>query len=340
MPSPNPRVSVLMTTRNGARTISDSVQSILTQDMSDFELVVVDDASSDETPAVLSAIADPRLVLLRNDSRLGIAGARNRGLAQARAPYIAALDHDDLSAPTRLGLQAAYLDNHPDTVLVATAVSELRDGKLTPEDQPRQISPALLRLLLHLDNPLAWSSVMLRADALRSLDPPLRPQFEPADDFDLYHRLLGRGRIARLDPELTTYRWHASNATYATGANIADGATRVLTRAYTPWFGADAPAAASLVVRHGHERNAVADATTMARLRDVTRRVASGLAASHPAETSEITAGSRRLLWRFTRAAVRSGRPTLFRLPAPPLDAATSLVVGTVRFCFQITRRL
>lgn len=218
-------------------------------------------------------------------------------------------------------------------------MSELRDGKLTPEDQPRQISPALLRLLLHLDNPLAWSSVMLRADALRSLDPPLRPQFEPADDFDLYHRLLGRGHIARLDPELTTYRWHASNATYATGANIADGATRVLTRAYTPWFGADAPAAASLVVRHGHERNAVADATTMARLRDVTCRVASGLAASHPAEASEITAGSRRLLWRFTRAAVRSGRPTLFRLPAPPLDAATSLVVGTGRFCFQITRR-
>ena len=88
MPSPNPRVSVLMTTRNGARTISDSVQSILSQDMSDFELVVVDDASSDETPAVLSAIADPRLVLLRNDSRLGIAGARNRGLSQARAPIL------------------------------------------------------------------------------------------------------------------------------------------------------------------------------------------------------------------------------------------------------------
>jgi glycosyltransferase involved in cell wall biosynthesis len=252
MPSPTPRVSVLMTTRNGARTISDSLQSILTQDMPDFELVVVDDASSDETPALLSAITDPRLVLLRNDSRRGIAGARNRGLAQARAPYIAALDHDDLSAPTRLGLQAAYLDNNPDTVLVATAVSELRDGKLIPEDQPRQISPAQLRLLLYLDNPLAWSSVMLRADALRSLDPPLRPQFEPADDFDLYHRLLARGRIARLDPALTTYRWHASNATYATRANIANSATRVLTRAYIPWFGADAPAAASLVVRSRH----------------------------------------------------------------------------------------
>src|SRR4051794_30488868 len=230
MPLPSPRVSVLMTTYNGVRTISDSLRSILTQDMPDFELIVVDDASTDETPALLSTIADPRLVLLRNDSRLGIAGARNRGLAQSRAPYIAALDHDDLSAPTRLGLQATYLDNHPDTVLVATAVSELRDGKLTLEDQPRQISPALLRLLLHLDNPLAWSSVMLRADALRRLDPPLRPQFEPADDFDLYHRLLGRGRIARLDAALTIYRWHASNTTYAVGANITDGATRVLTR--------------------------------------------------------------------------------------------------------------
>jgi hypothetical protein len=100
-----------------------------------------------------------------------------------------------------------------------------------PVHQPPTI---VLRLLLHLDNPLAWSSVMLRADVLRSLDPPLRPQFEPADDFDLYHRLLGRGHIARLDPELTTYRWHASNATYATGANIADGASRRGRRAHRP----------------------------------------------------------------------------------------------------------
>jgi glycosyltransferase involved in cell wall biosynthesis len=270
-----PRVSVLITTYDGARTISESIASILTQDMPDFELVVVDDASSDATPTLLRAIDDPRLIRLRNNRRLGIAGARNRGLATCRAPYIAFLDHDDLSDPRRLSLQAAYLDAHPDIVLVGTGVRELRDRRLTLEDQPTRTSPALMRLLLHLDNPLAWSSVMLRAEALRELNPPLlRPLFEPADDFDLYHRLLERGGIARLDEPLTTYRWHASNTSHVAGARIIDTATRVLARAYMPWFGVEAAAAAALVVRHGSNRVAVTDTPTMARLRYIVRGVA------------------------------------------------------------------
>ncbi|HEX3351061.1 MAG TPA: glycosyltransferase family 2 protein, partial [Acetobacteraceae bacterium] len=227
-----PRVSVLMTTRNGAGTIGESIGSVLAQDMADFELIVVDDESSDETSDILRAIGDPRLVFIRNETRLGIAGARNRGLAECRGDYVAALDHDDLSDPGRLGAQVRFLDSHPDVLLVATRVVELRDGALTPEDQPAHMSPALLRLLLHFDNPLAWSSVMLRADALRGLDAALRPEFEPADDFDLYHRLLTRGCIARLDATLTTYRWHASNASHAAGATIRERAARVLARAY------------------------------------------------------------------------------------------------------------
>lgn len=332
-----PRVSVLMTTRDGAGTISESIASILTQDMPDFELIVVDDASSDDTPVLLRATADPRLILIRNEARLGIAGARNRGLARCRAPYIATIDHDDLSDPRRLSLQAAYLDAHPDIVLVGTAVHELRNGKVTPEDQPTRISPPLLRLLLHLDNPLAWSSVMMRAEALRALDPPpLRPVFEPADDFDLYHRLLARGGIARLDAPLTTYRWHMSNTSYTAGVRSTDAATRVLARAYAPWFGTEAAAAAALVVRHSNDRVAVTNVATMTRLRDIVRRVADGLVAAHPTEQPAIIAGTRLVLWRLTRAAVRSGHPSLFRPPAPPLDASLSLAVGSIRAGFAL----
>lgn len=327
-----PRVSVLMTTHDGGHTIRDSITSVLAQDMPDFELVVVDDASIDTTPGLLSAITDPRLVIVRNDVPLGIAGARNCGLARCRAPYIAALDHDDLSDPRRLGLQASYLDKHPDTVLVGTGVRELRDGKLTMEDQPARTSPTLMKLLLYFDNPLAWSSVMLRMAALRGLDSPvLRPAFEPADDFDLYHRLLAWGRIARLDAPLTTYRWHRSNASHAAETRITDGATRVLARAYEPWFGTAAAAAAALVVRHGNNRTTVTAAATMMRLYDIVFRVADGLAAADPTAEPEIAAGVRHLLWRFTRASVRSGHPTLFHLPAPPTDAAVSLAVGAIR---------
>lgn len=332
MPLAVPRVSVLMTTRNGERTLQGSVASILAQTMTDFELIVVDDASSDATPLLLRAITDPRVVTIRNETRLGIADARNRGLSHCQGRYIAALDHDDLSAPLRLETQAAYLDAHRDVVLVGTGVRELRDGVTTPEDQPPRISPALLRLLLHFDNPLAWSSVMLRAEVLRRLAAPaLRPDFEPADDFDLYHRLLACGEIARIDAPLTTYRWHSSNASYDSDNRMTDSAARVLQHAYAPWFGADAAAAAALVVRHGNNRVTAADTATLARLHDIVHRVAAALAAAYPADRSPISAGVRQVLWRFTRASVRSGHPLLFRRPAPLLDAAISLGIGAVR---------
>jgi hypothetical protein len=216
-------------------------------------------------------------------------------------------------------------------VLVGTGVHELRDGVITPEDQPAHTSPALLRLLLHFDNPLAWSSVMLRAGVLRHLAPPLlRPDFEPADDFDLYHRLLAWGDIARIDAPLTTYRWHSSNASYDSG-RMTDSATRVLMRTYAQWFGVDAAAAAALVVHHGNNRVAATDTTILARLHDIVRRVSAELAAAYPMDRSQITGGVRQVLWRFTRASVRSGHPLLFRLPAPILDAAISLGVGAIR---------
>lgn len=339
MRSDTPRVSVLMTTYNGARTIRDSVASMLAQDMRDFELIIVDDASSDITPAILRTVTDPRLIIIRNEGRLGIANSRNRGLLHCRAPYIAALDHDDLSDSRRLGLQAAYLDEHPDVVVVGTGVNELRNGAITPEDQPARTSPALLRFLLHVDNPLAWSSVMLRADVVRGLAPsPLRPSFEPADDFDLYHRLLACGQIARIDAPLTTYRWHAANTSYAAGIRIADNAARVLERSYSPLLGADAAAAAALVVRHGNQRVVVADMGTMARLREIVYRVAESLAAVYPGDRGQIVAGARRVLWRFTRASVRAGHPSFFQLPAPPIDGAISLAVGASRAALRPLR--
>jgi len=334
-----PRVSVLMTTYNGARTISDSVMSIATQEMTDFELIVLDDASSDATPAILRNFTDPRLIIVRSERRLGIAGARNRGILHCRAPYIAAIDHDDLSDPDRLGLQAAYLDAHSDVVAVGTSVRELRNGAMTPEDQPARTSPALLRFLLHFDNPLAWSSVMLRANVIRKLvPPPLRPAFEPADDFDLYHRLLACGEIARIDAPLTTYRWHAANASHAAALRIADNAARVLAQSYSAWLGAEAAAAAALVVRHGNERVAVGDRATMTRLRSIVHRVAEGLAAAHPDDRPQIIAGARQVLWRFTRASVRSGHPSLFRPPAPTVDGAISLAIGAMRATFRQQR--
>src|SRR5260370_39420585 len=101
MPAPEPRVSVLMTTYNGAAFIRQSINSVLGQSFRDFELIVVDDGSSDTTAAILASYDDQRLRVIRNARNLGIVVARNRGFAAVRGGYVAALDPDDMSSPNR-----------------------------------------------------------------------------------------------------------------------------------------------------------------------------------------------------------------------------------------------
>src|SRR6185369_1855724 len=108
--TPAPAISIILPTHNRAGLLPRALESVLAQACDeDFEVIVVDDGSSDGTPAYLAAIADPRLKLLRNESALGAAAARNRGLAAVRAPVTAFLDDDDELLP---GFLAASLTAH------------------------------------------------------------------------------------------------------------------------------------------------------------------------------------------------------------------------------------
>lgn len=340
-----PRVSVLLTTRNGAALLRETLDSVLAQTMPDFELVVVDDASTDATPQLLAACPDPRLRALRSDRRLGVAEARNFGFAACRGAYIAAQDHDDLSRPQRLAVQAGYLDRHSGIVLAGSEVLIASAGRLRATDHLPGTTPALLRWMLHVDNPLTWSSVMVRADAVRRLGRFMRQEAEPADDFDLYHRLLPLGGIARLDDVLCVYRWHDSNASHGLMECLHDRAAAVLAQAYAPWLGDAAPEAASLVVRHLSNRRPVPDAATLARLGHVLERVLAGFCAAtapDPAMRACIEAHVARIWWLAARAAIRSGVPGALRcwrdaralrrgFRPGPADIAESVAIGVVR---------
>ena len=96
-----PLVSVVMAVHNAAAYVHDAMDSILAQSMSDFELIVVDDASTDATPAIVAAIADSRIVVLRNDRNIGQTRSLVRGLESAKGQYIARHDADDISLPGR-----------------------------------------------------------------------------------------------------------------------------------------------------------------------------------------------------------------------------------------------
>ena len=323
-----PRVSVLMTTRDGAAWIGESLASVFAQTMTDFELVVVDDGSTDATPAMLAAVRDPRIRVLRHEASSGIAGGRNAGLELCRGAYVAVLDHDDVSLPARLQAQADFLDRHAAVMFVGSAVRILADGVSRESGQPLRVGSAGLRMLLHLGNALTWSSVMFRRDALMALaadGPVLRETAEPADDFDLYHRLLRTGEGARLDEVLTLYRAHAGSATHRLAERMLSRATTVLAEAYAPCFGEAAQDAAVLAVRHLGHRAPVPDAATLDRVLAVIARVAD----LHDTAEGRLLADE--VAWRLVRAAVRGGRPWLLRRRGGWVDTGVSVGVGAVR---------
>jgi glycosyltransferase involved in cell wall biosynthesis len=340
-----PCVSVLMTTYNGAATIAASIDSVLAQSFRDFELIVVDDGSTDATPAILARTGDPRLRVLRTDRTGGIVASRNHGFTAVRGGYVAPLDHDDLSDAGRLGRQVAFMDANPGAVLVATEIRIAQDGKVSAPHHPPVGDALALRWLLLIDNPLTWSSVMFRADAVRRLGPFLRADYELADDFDFYHRLLDIGDIVRLNEVLTTYRYHTANASRARAGLMNANATRVLSNAYAPLLGDAAPAAADLVIRHLSDRQPAPDPSTLERIGRVLERLLERFCETHNLSASDrhrIAQLAGEAWWRTARGAIRRGAPGMLRhYWARPLlnadfrpalgDVAASVAIGAVR---------
>jgi len=306
-PIAGPTVSVIMAAYKGAGLVTETLDSLAAQSFGDFELVVVDDASPDDTLAVLRAFGDPRVTIIETPANAGPVRARNRAFAAARGRYIAALDQDDLCRPERFARQVRWLDAHPDTVLVGTANAFLEDGIVRPGRAPHVTSPGLIDWMMHLVNPLAWSSVMFRAEAARRLDPFTRPELLYAEDFDLYHRLRPFGQIARIDEELTVYRCHAGGVSTRFSDAMTRSAERVVARAHRAIFGDGAKESAALVTRHVAARQPVPDRATLARLTSVMARLAGHFAAADPEAGPLIARETSRLWWDAARAGVRSG---------------------------------
>lgn len=196
----SPLVSVIIPTYNRAGTITRAVRSVLDQDYSPLELIVVDDGSTDETPGILAALAEGgRLGLLRQPNR-GVSAARNRGLAHSRGELIAFLDSDDEWLPGKLSAQVEYMAANPAAQLLQTQEIWFRHGKRVNPGQ-KHLKKAgdifLDSVKLCLISP---SAVMIRRslfDEVGLFDENL----PAAEDYDLWLRILRLHPAALIDRE-------------------------------------------------------------------------------------------------------------------------------------------
>ncbi|MEA3642638.1 MAG: glycosyltransferase family A protein [Lamprobacter sp.] len=231
-----PRVSVLMTTFNTGPVIQDTVDAILAQTFEDWELVIVDDCSSDDTVERLAGYSDQRIHVHRNATNQGISQTRNRAIALARGEYVAANDHDDLSLPSRLSHQVAYLDANPDVVLLATAAKELANGQLR-SCYSGEVRPHILAWRLYTRCSIVHSSICYRRAALSAHGLQYRPEFTYAEDFVLFSEFSDIGGVVILPEELVVYRESASNASSQNTQAMNDNGMRFLRQRYNALLG-------------------------------------------------------------------------------------------------------
>lgn len=198
--SQTPRVSVVMAARNATPYLQSALNSILGQTFADFELIVIDDASTDETPAILAEYAehDRRMIVLRNDRRTGQGEAANRGLERAQGEYIARQDADDVSFPERLKQQVEFLDSHPEFDLIG-ARAYVIDAEGAPVAPARLVTEeqALYAELQEKRNWITNGSTMFR----RRLNVRYRGKIF-CEEVDLFLRLFGAGHRLTVLPEI------------------------------------------------------------------------------------------------------------------------------------------
>jgi glycosyltransferase involved in cell wall biosynthesis len=203
-----PKISVIMPVYNGADFVRTAINSILKQSWEDFELILINDGSTDESLKIIESYSDARIRVINNQNNIGLSAARNIGLEAALGKYIAWLDCDDVSKPTRLEKQYQLLESDQTIGLCGTWVETLGNNKKQEWKYPT--NPEFLRCRMIFDDPVATSSVMLRRsviehDCMRfDLDCP------PAEDYDLWERISCRSRIANIPEFLTQYRIHGN----------------------------------------------------------------------------------------------------------------------------------
>ncbi len=299
-----PTVSVVMAAYNGAPFLRETIASLSVQTMADFEIVVVDDCSTDDTLAVLASIDEPRLRVVQAAVNGGPAVARTLAMAHARGRFIAGLDQDDLCREDRFARQIAYLHAHPDVVLVGSAAEPFGVGTLPPDYHAGLDCPGFIDWRMMLGNPLVWSSVMMRGDAARALDPFERDEVRYAEDFDLYHRIRAFGRLGRLVEPLVRYRHHAAGVSKTAQERMIRSAGAVLTWRYAEALGANAERAGVLMSRYAAARLPVPDAATLIETSAVLSEVVSAF--SHLAP-DRAHADADALWWRIARTGLRAG---------------------------------
>ena len=206
METEKPQISAVMPLYNGAKFVGESIESVLAQSFGDFELIVIDDASTDASYDIACSYAekDNRIIVLRNKANLGAAGSRNRGLDAVRGRFITFIDADDLIAPERFARQIAFFRQNPQVDLCGSYYKMFGDIAVAQQPIKVPLTHAGITVQLLFGCPFGMSSVMMRRDVFERSG--VRFQQSMAEDYQLWVDLSAHMRMANIPEYLDFYR--------------------------------------------------------------------------------------------------------------------------------------
>lgn len=218
----HPIVSVILSVRNGEPYLKQAVDSILAQSFEDFELIIVDNHSTDDSPHIVESYDDERIILTRPEDPLHLAQALNYAASMARGEFVARMDADDVSHPSRFEKQVAYLQEHPEVGILGAQICPIdEDGApITRGQYDKPESHADIACSLFFGCALWHPTVMLRKSVIDELgwysSPVIAGREEySTEDYDLWCRAIAHTQIHNLAEELLDYRIHAENHSLA-----------------------------------------------------------------------------------------------------------------------------
>jgi glycosyltransferase involved in cell wall biosynthesis len=212
-----PELSVVMSVHNGEPFLTEAIDSVLAQDFRDFELIMIDDASTDNSSAVIEAYHDQRVHIVHHTQRRGVAASFNHGIAHATGQYVAVMNADDVALPSRFSKQLAFLQTHPQVGCVGVeyacidAAGQMMRQSLQPEDFNKVQSMYLLRWRLLWRPALIHPGWMLRRTILDAHDLRYNETLVAAEDYDLLCHIAEVSELGIVPEILLHYRQHTDS---------------------------------------------------------------------------------------------------------------------------------
>uniref|UniRef100_UPI003890F5E9 glycosyltransferase family 2 protein n=1 Tax=Methanobrevibacter sp. TaxID=66852 RepID=UPI003890F5E9 len=204
-----PKISLIMSVYNGEDYLSEAIESVLNQTFRDFELIVINDCSTDKTYEILKRFAelDKRVKVHTNEVNLRLPSSLNKAISYAQGKYIARMDADDICLPERLEKQYNFMENNPSVALSSCRFMTLKNGVISSGGCGGKSDKESIKALLLVTNPILHPGIIAKADAIRSLG--YDKNFTCTEDMELWTRFVMAGYDIEIMPEyLMIYRLH------------------------------------------------------------------------------------------------------------------------------------